>query len=632
MQYNQAHFTFVSDENGIGNRYAGFFKTQRAGVDTVYKIGNDLLRNPDPKDLDSLLKATNKSEPDSIFTFSITNDSAYIFPITNYQSSLVETKIAGDNGQVSEVRQEGGLKFLYKLKVDETALKRRNVNARPTDYRKKTIDAARMAAGDLIQDVPPAVDSSARQTNGFETEFENDKTSTLADPTGVPPSKKTSLLDKAKHFDYKLKFAVDKTSTSLFSNDVLVTRYESYTGSVPVTPGGNALSGLIKVSVLDVMEDVRFTGMFRNPLISTGDVGASIGSQNNVFIPGSQTLFNSGSEYMARFDFLKHRIDYSALYYRKTDVGSIIDTVAQAQYPAKLVTNLYQGIFKYPFDRVKSLRISVGLRSDKTIVKSVDTTSLKAANINKTFGLSRIEYIYDNVINKATNIMNGLRYKIYFDFNAQINEVKTPGVGRNTFNLGFDGRYYYPIFRNFIWAARAAGDFAWGDQKIVYYLGGVDGWIAPKANQLPRPQDPDYAYQALALNLRGFKQNIANGNNSVVLNSEFRFPLFTTLLNKPINNAFLRNFQLTQFIDLGSAWNGMYNGLKRPSVTYSDNNPNNPVDVKIKAGGIGPFAGGYGFGARSTLLGYFLRIDAGWEMNGVFRGKPLLYFGMGVDF
>ena len=106
-------------------------------VDTIYVVGNDFLRNPDDRDLDSALKAWNKAEPDSIFTFSVTNDSAYVFPITNYQSGLLETKIAGDIGQVSEVRQEGNLKFLYKLKVDENALKRRNINPKPTEYREK---------------------------------------------------------------------------------------------------------------------------------------------------------------------------------------------------------------------------------------------------------------------------------------------------------------------------------------------------------------------------------------------------------------------------------------------------------------------------------------------------------------
>jgi hypothetical protein len=56
------------------------------------------------------------------------------------------------------------------------------------------------------------------------------------------------------------------------------------------------------------------------------------------------------------------------------------------------------------------------------------------------------------------------------------------------------------------------------------------------------------------------------------------------------------------------------------------------VLVKLKAGGIGPFAGGYGFGARSTLLGYFVRFDVAWQMNGVFRGKPQTYLALGLDF
>ena len=143
----------------------------------------------------------------------------------------------------------------------------------------------------------------------------------------------------------------------------------------------------------------------------------------------------------------------------------------------------------------------------------------------------------------------------------------------------------------------------------------------------PAP-DNDYAYQALAVNMRGFLQNVANGNNAFVINSEVRVPVFSSLFNKPINNAFLRNFQIVQFVDLGTAWNGKFDKFERPFVGYTSP----PVTVKVKAGGVGPFAGGYGFGARSTLLGYFLRFDAAWEMNGVFRGKPQFYFAMGLDF
>jgi len=32
------------------------------------------------------------------------------------------------------------------------------------------------------------------------------------------------------------------------------------------------------------------------------------------------------------------------------------------------------------------------------------------------------------------------------------------------------------------------------------------------------------------------------------------------------------------------------------------------------------------------LLGYFLKFDAGWPMNGFFKGKPVLYLSLGLDF
>ena len=168
-------------------------------------------------------------------------------------------------------------------------------------------------------------------------------------------------------------------------------------------------------------------------------------------------------------------------------------------------------------------------------------------------------------------------------------------------------------------------------RKLIYYLGGVDGWFSPKFNNQNRP-DPDqnYAFQTLAVNMRGFNQNIANGNNAFVINSEFRLPVFATLLNKPINNAFIRNFQLIQFTDLGTAWNGKYDKFERPTTVYGNDDPVNPspITFRTRAGGIGPFAGGYGFGARSTLLGYFLKLDAAWQMNGIFKGKPILYFAL----
>src|SRR5688572_18127428 len=172
LQYNVSHFTFISDETGIANRWAGFFTTVRAGLDTVFIVGDEILRNPDPDQLDSTLKAWGKNEPDSMFTYSITRDSAYAFPLTNYSSNLLETKIAGEAGLLSEVRAQGNLKFLYKLQVDQNTLKRRNINPKPTEYRRKTIAAAQTSSGQALQFRPDA--DTARNDNIFETEFDRD--------------------------------------------------------------------------------------------------------------------------------------------------------------------------------------------------------------------------------------------------------------------------------------------------------------------------------------------------------------------------------------------------------------------------------------------------------------------------
>ena len=98
MQYNGTHFTFVSDQNGIKNRWAGFFATARNGVDTLYYVGDQVLHNPSNSEFDSTLVAWRKNEPDSVSYFQVYRDSTYTFPITNYQSSLLESRIAGNNG------------------------------------------------------------------------------------------------------------------------------------------------------------------------------------------------------------------------------------------------------------------------------------------------------------------------------------------------------------------------------------------------------------------------------------------------------------------------------------------------------------------------------------------------------
>ncbi len=624
MQYNVNHFTFVADETGIGNRYAGFFSTKRDGLDTLYYIGDELLRNPTKEELDSTLAAWRKDKPDNVDYFQVYKDSTYTFPITNYQSSILETRIAGNNGTVSEVRREGDYKYLFKLQVDEKTLNARNVNPALTNYMRQLRGIVKQEKGkptkvkkDTKTKEPEkpiaAVDTTKPvKKKIFQTEFDDETATT--DTSGnihtTASTEKTAEEQnsrKSKLFNYKLKFNTDYILGGI-TNNILINRYQLYGGgSGPIQlNNGNDINWSFRVGVSDLLEDIKFVGGFR--------FGQSL-SDKDAFIS---------------FHNFRKRLDWGLTYYRSTMTVGVLTNISSRVYAGKLNTNLYQANVSYPFDETKSLRATVGYRTDRVLVKAEDHTVLPARDSITNYALSRLEYVYDNTLNPAQNIWKGLRWKTYMDFNLPMSKGVTQ---KFNFNFGFDARNYVEIYRNFIWAVRAAGDFSWGDQKIIYYLGGVDGWINPKFNNANAPAlDQTYAFQSLAVNMRGFNQNIANGNNVIVINSELRLPVFATLLNKPINNAFIRNFQLVQFIDLGTAWNGKFNGIQRPSTVFTNSNPDDPITVRIKAGGIGPFVGGYGFGARSTLLGYFLKADVAWEMKGIFKGKPIFYFALGLDF
>ncbi len=620
MQYNLNHFTFVSDENGVGNRWAGFFTTQAAGLDTLYYIGDDILHNPNDKDLDSTLKAWQKQEPDSISYFAVHKDSTYTFPITNYQSSLLESRIAGNNGQVSEVRKEGDLKFLYKLKVDSATLRKRNINARATEFRLSQIKQDRIARGGAM-DVKDTTANKTLKKNIFQNEFEDEKVDSAAlKKAMLEQPAKESVLTKSGLFNYKYKFNTDYVLAG-FTNNVIVNQYQPYQGGAgPIElNNGSDFNGTLRVGVSDLMEDIRFIG------------GLSL----------STSSLSDKTEFITFQNFRK-RLDWSITYYRSNTSnyqGFYPDSSYNSIFDNELVTNIYQGHVSYPFDETNSLRFTLALRVDKGTVKpfsseqeGFDPSRLTVPDSASSTALSTLEFVHDNTINPTQNIWNGTRWKIYTQYNIPVGQTSLKGM--NTFAVGYDARTYIKIYRNFIWAGRAAGDFSFGDAKIIYYLGGVDGWISPQFNNNPPDPSQKYTFQTLAVNMRGYNQNLANGNNDMVMNSEFRLPIFATLFNKPINNAFVRNFQLVQFFDFGTAWAGSISNIARPTMIFGNNpqDPNNPITVTVKTGGIGPFAGGYGFGVRTTLLGYFLKLDTGWPMIGIFRGAPVWYFALGFDF
>ena len=137
----------------------------------------------------------------------------------------------------------------------------------------------------------------------------------------------------------------------------------------------------------------------------------------------------------------------------------------------------------------------------------------------------------------------------------------------------------------------------------------------------------------MAADLRGFDQNIRNGNSYACVNAELRIPAFSTLINTPIRSEFIRNFQLVGFTDFGTAWEGLN--------PYDNSNPlfeevirdpeNSPVSVKVIQK-KSPIVAGYGFGFRTSLFGYFFRTDFAWGYDGARTTRAKVHFSFNIDF
>jgi hypothetical protein len=191
------------------------------------------------------------------------------------------------------------------------------------------------------------------------------------------------------------------------------------------------------------------------------------------------------------------------------------------------------------------------------------------------------------------------------------------------------------IHRDLIWANRLAASTSLGSQKLLYYLGAVDNWLnfgkTPTFNtNVPIDVAENYAYQTTATNMRGFSQNIRNGNSFAVINSELRWPMFKYLFNRPLKSDFLTNFQVIAFTDVGAAWTG-----KTP---YSNDNSFNtktvthyPVTVTLKSERE-PIVAGYGWGLRSRIWGYFVRTDWAWGIEDGEVQPRFFYLSLGLDF
>ncbi|HRG58140.1 MAG TPA: hypothetical protein PK323_04235 [Bacteroidia bacterium] len=400
-----------------------------------------------------------------------------------------------------------------------------------------------------------------------------------------------------KQRNYLRTYSIDQLVTQ-FDNTFLNNGYQQFTGSaVLFNPGVN---GLIKIGASDVFEDHRIVGGFK--------LGFDLKS-NEVFL---STENRAG------------RFDKQWLFYRQSFPNT------DAFGAPKQLSHQIRYSVKYPFNELASLRGSITGRNDKSTFLATDINNLQKPAVFEYWGIGKLEFVYDNTRAKGVNVLFGTRYKIFAEYFNRIDVTS-----KNITVIGLDYRHYTKIHRNLVWANRFAASTSGGTQKLVYYLGSVDNWInfssSPTFNpEVPVAKDQNYAYQALASNLRGFSQNIRNGNSFAVFNSEIRWPMFSYLLNRPIKNEFINTFQLIAFGDIGTAWTGKSPYAKNNSFNIQTITQN-PITVTIQREQE-PLVGGYGWGMRSKILGYFVRADWAWGIDDGEVKPRIFYLSLALDF
>ncbi len=600
IQYGLDNFAYLYDGNGINNKYVILFARNRKN-----------------------------------------KDSAYSMPITNYSTGIISQQYNLASGDVADVIQEKDKYRVYFHPLEMPGINTRIKELKPTILSvekpepKGTVSSTRLPSqdGKYVEDLPeePA-QPEIKGGNAFQSEFAD----TVSRPKHKVKTKPNNIYNanienvrtdsnmlaeitdsayvKMKPAPYRLSFKPDFFSIKL-DNSILFSQYQSIASN-----GGQyqnpSLGALTTLSLNELMENHRITAGFQLPI--------------NV----------SASAYFIQYQNFTKRLDWGLLFLRSQDKQTIpvgyTDSrgriVLIQDQLFKSVTNMLQADFGYPLDRVRALRFHTALRQDKLVEKATDTLSLSynlPNSVNYT-SLSRLEYVFDNTISPVINIMNGTRFKIYGEYIYGLNNGN-----KGCYNLGFDIRNYQRLYKNFIIANRLAYAHSDGTSQVEYLLGGVDNWIAPQssANASQQPGE-QFGFQSMATPMRGYLQYARTGNNFAVLNTELRLPVLTTFLKRPIQSAILKNLQAIAFVDAGGAWNGFLPDASSSDTKYSfpgfgTQGPNN-VFINFTVPNSGGLALGYGAGLRTSLFGYFVRLDAAWNLEG--NKKPIVYFALGTDF
>ena len=593
-------FAYLGDNNGIINRYIAEYDSAISLIDTSIHYRYFTVTHPVTNNPRNILEHDYNKKNNLLGQIFLKKNKTFLFK-KNLETpdepiNLANTEYKKE--QIKSIKQKEAADSIKKL--DANPLGPNDFLASTTDDSLKTemVRKGNVNAIDInryIFEIERKPTASAQGADSIPLNTTGEKSDTSA---RQPGNKGPQIII------YQPAFYVNSL-VSQVDFTFLNASYQSFNGSGSYyNPGFNFN---IKLGAIDLFEDYKITG------------GLMFGVD-----------FDS-NEYLLSIENLKYRLDKQIIFHRQV-FKTILTQSEDESYFVKNTTEEGFYSLRYPLNQVFSIRGTASIRHDRIAFLTVnDLRLLDKPNIHNVWLGLKAELVFDNSRPLGINLHTGTRWKVFGEAYKQVNRGKS-----DLFVVGGDFRHYQVIHRNLILANRVAGSTSFGGSRLIYYLGAVDNWInlssrIPTFDNSIRIDDQEkYAFQAIATNMRGFSQNIRNGNSFLVSNNELRWPFITYFANYPVSSSFWSSLQLVGFFDVGSAWTGLtpFSGKNSYEQDQAgDNQINMVVDLNHP-----PFVFGYGYGVRAQILGYFMRFDWAWGVEDNVILPNVFYFSLNLDF
>ena len=350
------------------------------------------------------------------------------------------------------------------------------------------------------------------------------------------------------------------------------------------------------------------------------------------FLPVSSL---KSSDIFTEYSYLKHRIDFKISFNRNI----VYPEDNQNYIYHKYSKNEFRLNLSYPINRFLRFELSPFMSINKFY--DLDYRVLNSSPPPFTY-YERTNYsgyflnlLYDNTKKIGMNLEIGSKMKVSFgNYQSKSSEDK------NFKDFSVDFIHHQKIVNNIILSSRIYYGNSFGNNPFKYLVGGIQNSLI-NSKEDKGINDPliisnggnntNFLYSKY-LNLRGYNLKKFDGFKALVINSEIKIPLIKTVIGKSVTSKFLNNLQLIGFFDLGSSWNINSPFSKKNDVnTWFIREPGSVFQAEIE-NSKNPWLASYGFGLRSYIMDYFIKLDIAKPIEDYKLGQTKFHLSLGYSF